>query len=119
MFTRNFLLDVRRRARRRGVWFKSLDNIERGILNLVTRVVDKVESTLLGVVLVRILKKLRDAMKSEFVRRMEGFGLRRAREVARQALEWGYGAARGWASDLGFARYLTMIDMNRPSGFGV
>ena len=119
MFTRSFLVEVRRKALRRGVWFKTLDRVERGILDLTARVVDRVESVVLGVELVKILKKLRDALKSGFVRRMEDFGLRRAREVALQAVEWGYRAARAWASDLGFVRYLTLIDVNKPTGFGV
>jgi hypothetical protein len=119
MFTRSFLVEVRRKALRRGVWFRALDRVERGILSLTARIVDKVESAVLGVELVKILVKLRDALKSGFIRRMEEFGLRRAREVAAQAVEWGYVAARGWASDLGFVRYLTVIDVNKPTGFGV
>jgi len=119
MFTRSFLVEVRRKALRRGVWFKALDRVERGILSLAARVVDRVESAVLGVELVKILRKLRDALKSGFVRRMEEYGLGRARMVARQAVEWGYAAARGWASDLGFVRYLTIIDVNKPAGWGV
>ena len=119
MFTRSFLVEVRRKALRRGVWFRALDRVERGILSLAARVVDRVESAVLGVELVKILRKLRDALKSGFVRRMEEYGLRRARMVARRAVEWGYAAARVWASDLGFVRYLTLIDVNKPSGWGI
>ena len=119
MFTSSFLLDVRRRALRRGVWYRALDRVERGILSLTARVVDRVESAILGVELVKIMRKLRDALKSGFVRRMEEFGFIRARMLARQAAAWGYYAARGWASDLGFVRYLTLIDMNKPTGFGI
>ena len=104
---------------RRGVWYRALDRVERGILSLTARVVDRVESAVLGVELVKILRKLRDALRSGFVRRMEEFGFRRAREVTAQAVEWGYGAARRWTSDLAFVRYLTVIDVNKPSGFGV
>jgi len=119
MFTSSFLLEMRRKAIRRGVWFRVLDRVERGILSLTARVVDRVESAVLGVELVKILSKLRDALKSGFVRRMEEYGFGRAREVAMQALAWGYGAARAWSSDLGFVRYVTLLDVNAPSGFGV
>lgn len=119
MFTRSFLVEMRRKALKRRVWFKALDRVERGILSLAARVVDRVESAVLGVVLVKILRKLRDALKSGFVRRMEEFGLRRAREIALQAITWGYVAAKTWASDLRFVRYLTLIDVNKPTGFGV
>jgi len=119
VFTSGFLVEVRRKALRRGVWYRALDRVERGILSLTVRVTDRVESAVLGIELVKILGKLRDALKSGFVRRMEEYGFRRAREVAGQAVEWGYGAASVWASDWGFVRYLTLMDVNRPTGFGV
>jgi hypothetical protein len=31
MFTGSFLVEMRRRALRRGVWFRALDHLERGI----------------------------------------------------------------------------------------
>jgi hypothetical protein len=119
MFSRGFLLRVRGRALRRGVWFSALDRVERGILGLAVRVVDRVQSVVLGVELVKILAKLRDALRSGFVRRMEEYGLRRVSEIAEQAVAWGYKGVKGWASDFSFVRYLTMMDLNRPSSFGV
>jgi len=119
MFTGQFLSSVREKALRRGVWFRALDSLERGILTLASRVVDRVESAVLGVEIVKMLRKLTDAMKSGFVRRMEEYGAFRAKKLAAQAAEWGNGTVREWASDIGLIRYLTLIDMNRPSGFGV
>ncbi len=117
MFTRSFLVEVRRKALRRGVWWRVLDRVERGIIDLTIRVVDRVRSEALGVVIVRVLKKLRDALKSRFVRLMESYGLERARKVSEQAQGWGYVAARSWAYDFGFVRYLTVIKINCPVGF--
>jgi len=119
MFTSRFLSEAMRKALRRGVWFKALDRVERGILSLAARVVDRVESAVLGVELVKILGKLRDALKGGFVRRMEEYGFGRALKMTSKAVEWGYGAARVWSSDLGFVRYLTLIDVNKLTGFGV
>ena len=119
MFTRGFLVEMRRKAIHRRVWFKVLDRVERGILSLAVRVVEQVESAVLGTVLLQIVRKLRDSLKSEFVKRMEGFGLVKARKIAQQAISWGYEAARAWIIDPGFVRYLTMIEVNKPSGFGV
>jgi hypothetical protein len=118
MFTSSFLLEARAAALRRGVWFKALDHVERGILSLAARVVDRVESVVLCVELVNIMAKLRDALMSGFVRRMEEYGFGRALRMARQAVEWGYTVAVGWSSDLGFVRYLTVLDLNWPAGFG-
>jgi len=119
MFTGRFLSSVRGKALRRGVWFRALDSLERGILTLASRVVDRVESAVLGVEIVKMLRKLNDAMKSEFVRRMEEYGAFQARKLAAQTAKWGNGTASEWASDIGLIRYLTLIDINRPSGFGV
>jgi len=110
---------MKRKALRKGIWYRSLDGIERGILSLAVRVVDRVESVVLGVELVKILGKLRDALKSGFVRRMEEYSVGRARELAHFAEVWGNRAAGKWAFDWGFARYLTVLDLNRSTGFGV
>ena len=119
MFTAEFLSDMRKRALRKGVWYRTLDRVERGIVSLTARLVDRVESKLLGVELVKILSKLVKAMKSEFVRLMESFGFARAREIARQAMEWGCKVAAGWASDLNFSKYLSLMEMNKSMGYGV
>jgi hypothetical protein len=118
MFTRDFLAGVRRKALRRKVWYSALDSVERGILSLTSRIVDRVESRVLGVELVKILAKLRDALKSELVRRMEEYGYDRAKELAGIAVEWGNRAAIDWASEINLVRYLSVMDMNQPSGYG-
>jgi len=119
MFTREFLVGWRRRALRRGVWYGSLDRLERGILSLTARVVDRVESMVLGVEIVKILGKLRDALKCGFVRRIEEYGVEKAKERVHYARVWGNGAAEKWSYGWGFAIYLTVLDLNWPSGFGV
>jgi len=118
MFTRKFLVGWRRKALRRRVWYSSLDRVERGILSLAARVVDRVESVVLGVVLVKILGKLRDALKGPFARKMETYGLEKARIISKTAVEWGHSAAVGWAHDFGFIRYLAALELNAPSGWG-
>jgi len=118
MFTRQFLNDVRRKALRRGVWLKALDGVERGILTLASHLVDRVESEVLGVELVKIIGKLNDAMRSRFVRHMRSFGVRRAREIRDQAVGFGYSGARGWLWDQGFVRYLAVLDYCQPAGWG-
>jgi hypothetical protein len=67
----------------------------------------------------KILVNLRDALKGGFARRMEEYGAIQAKKLVAQAAEWGNGIVREWVSDIGLIRYLTLIDMNRPSGFGV
>lgn len=113
------MVEIRRRALRRGVWFKALDRVERGILSLTAKIVDRVESVVLGVELAKMVKKLRDALKSGFARHMEEYGFGQALKMARIAVDWGYAMAVDWSSDTGFVRYLTFLDLNWPTGFGV
>ena len=118
VFEKRFLADIKRKALRRGVWFSALDRVERGILTLTGRLVDRVRSTALCVELVKILAKIRDASKSGFVRRMEEYGIGKAEELVRIAMDWGNWAARDWIMDARFVKYLTVIDMNQIPGFG-
>lgn len=119
MFTPSFLNKVRREALRKRVWYRVLNPVERGIVNLTSRLLDVVRSESLGTVLVKILAKLKEASKSRFVRHMESYGLRKAIDVAMQAIKLGYGKALVWANETSFVKYLTMQDYYKPSGWGV
>ena len=119
MFDKGFLNDVKRKALRRGVWFNALDQLERGILTLSAKVIDGVRSGLLNIQLVKILAKLRDASKTEFVRHLERFGMERVRTVRAQAGAFGCEWAEGLVGDFGFLRYLMLLDWNQPIGWGI
>jgi len=114
MFTSEFLLSFKRKALRKGIWFKALDNVERNIINLTVKVVDRVESALLGVTIVKILSKLLEPLKSSFMRQI-GLGVKRAVEIIAQAQEWGNENAESWTKDEGFVRYLTLLEMDTTS----
>ncbi len=107
MFTREFIHSMKRKALRRGVWFTALNQLERGILSLTARVVERVVSVKLGIILVKIFSKLRDAFNGAFIKRIE-LGIILARRIAAQAVVWGYHEAERWASDDDFIRYLTV-----------
>ena len=117
MFKSSFLDEVRRRAVRGRVWFRALDGLERGILSLSIRVLDvAAKRSCLGEVLTSIVAKIEDALKSVFERRLEGYGLWRAGEIAEMAVRLGYSGARGWLDD-SFARYVTFMSLNMPVGW--
>jgi hypothetical protein len=119
VFTRRFLRGWWRRALRRRVLFTALDKEERAYMYLTMRVLDEVRSERVGRMIVKILVKLREALKDPFVRMMEDYGVGRAWAMSRTAVAWGYRAAREWAGDVGFVRYLTVHGLNGPSGWGV
>lgn len=80
---------------------------------------DKVRSVALGVEIVKILAKLKEALKSRFVRHMESYGVEEARKIARQSAALGNERAEEWAHNYSFIRYLTLMDLNRPTGWGI
>jgi len=118
MITSGFLRKFWNRALRRRVLYTALDREDRGYLYLTIRTVDRVRSVAVGRIIVKILARLKEALKSPFVRRMEEYGFQKAGKLAGQAVGWGYAKARGWAYDSTFARYVTMLDVNAPSGWG-
>jgi len=119
MFTRKFLKRWWRRALRRRVLFTALDKEERAYMYLTMRVLDEVRSARVGRIILKILVKLREALKGPFVRMMEDYGIRKAWMMSKTAVGWGYRAAGGWAREDGFIRLLTVNELNAPSGWGV
>lgn len=113
------LVRLRVKARRRGVWFTALSRVERGLIDLTIKVVEKVRSFILARSLIDIIKKLMDAMESEVARLMKAVGLPRAQKLSNVAQGWGNKVARFWANDLGFIRYLAVMQKNLSPVFRV
>jgi hypothetical protein len=119
MFTRGHLRKWWNRALRRKILFSALDREDRGYLYLAMKAFDEIRNEKVGMIIVKILAKLKDALKSPFVRRMETYGVEKARSISALAVEWGHNEAEGWAREKGFARFLTALEFNAPSGWGI
>lgn len=65
------------------------------------------------------MAKMRRVLKGGFVRHMGSYGLRMARLISARAANLGNILVKVWAHDLGFVRYLTFMDLNRPMGWGI
>ena len=102
---REFLVALRTRALRRRVWFRVLDRVERGLVDLTIRLVDRVKSGRLAQVLVRILEKLARAMEDRMVRVLEK-GTALAFRLSDLAVSWGDPTAYSWRFDGNFQRHL-------------
>ncbi len=100
------LVDAKKTALRRGVWFRSLSRVERGIIDLTVRYVDSIKSTKLANVVTAIIEKLHFAIESVADRLMRTIGLALARKISDIAVSWGNGSASNWAEDRAFAKYL-------------
>jgi len=112
--TRYVLVSIRRVAMRKHVWFSVLGRVERAIVNLTIRCVEEIRSVKLAMIVKAIVDKLKEAVKSRVERLMGTAGSSLARTIAGIAVSWGNLEAVEWASDRGFIRYVTVMEMNRP-----
>ena len=102
------LVDAKRIALRRGVWFRALDRVERGVLDLTVRYVENIRSTTLAKLVTAILDKLKLAMENVVDRLVRVVGVPLAQKISSIAVSWGNSSASLWAEDFGFARYLAI-----------
>jgi hypothetical protein len=103
---------VKRVALRRGVWFKALSRLERGILDLTMRCVSEVKSTKLANMLTAIINKLQQTMENTIDKLTRTIGIPLAEKASSIAIGWGNRSAKTWAHDLPFAAYLAVMKTN-------
>jgi hypothetical protein len=103
------MVDAKKTALRRGVWFRSLSRVERGIIDLTVQYVESIKSAKLANVVTAIIEKLQLAIESMADRLMRTIGLTLARKISDIAVSWGNRSASNWAEDRAFAKYLVLI----------
>ena len=106
------LAKIRLVAVRRGVWFRVLNRVERGVIDLTLRVTRRIRSRILARVVYSIVKKLLEALESKVIQQMRQIGVPLAEKISLIAQKWGNKNAYGWAGDVGFIQYLTIMNMN-------
>ena len=97
---------ARARALRQRIWFKALSRVERGILDLTIRCVERVRSRVLDRIVSDIVAKILKTLKPSFLETAMRLGREIADEVCGIALKWGNMSASMWKHDLGFIRFL-------------
>lgn len=108
----NRIVTSKRSALRRGIWFRALNLVERGILDLTTRYVANIKSTKLATVVTAILEKLKLASESIVDRLTRSIGFSLAKKIGEIALNLGNRLAGSWGKDAEFARYLAVAHLN-------
>jgi hypothetical protein len=103
------LTQAKKLALRRGVWFRTLNRIERAIIDLTVKCVDSIKSGRLAKMLTAIIDKLQSAMESIVDRLVRTIGVPLAEKISCVAAGWGNVSAESWASDLSFAAFLAMM----------
>jgi len=105
-------------AVRRGLWFKVLSAVERAVVDLTLKVVERVRSSVLKEVLKSIASKVVEALKSRsFKERAMAIGRALAERLVRIAERLGNKSAREWAEDPSFVMYLGVSWLNTPPMF--
>lgn len=102
------LTQTKKLALRRGIWFKILNRVERGVIDLTVKCVDNIKSIKLAKLLTAITDKLQSAMESTVDRLVRTVGLPLARKISNIAINWGNCLASKWADDHSFARFLML-----------
>ena len=69
------LAQAKKLALRRGVWFKTLNRVERAIIDLTVQCVDSIKSGKLAKLLTAITDKLQSAMESMVERLVRTIGI--------------------------------------------
>ena len=99
--TRSSIVSIKTRSIRKRIWFKTLDRLERGFVDLTIRWVDKVRNEAMAKVLVRILEKLVHQLEFNMVRALST-GKEAAFRASFLAVEWGNNEAYSWRFDKAF-----------------
>ncbi|MGP3667894.1 MAG: hypothetical protein ACKD6N_07110 [Candidatus Bathyarchaeota archaeon] len=102
------LKSLKKRCLRRGLWFKVLDNVERGIVDLLIKVKKngEIKSSKLLAVLSLIVKKLVKALKNPNNVEMWIYAFKTALTLTQLAKSWGNKNAEKWVQDIGYITYL-------------
>ena len=103
--TREVLIGFKTRGLRRRLWYCTLSRMERGLVDLTIRWVDKVRSGRMTETLMRILAKLAQAMETG-IGRVLGRGRVLAARASELAVGWGNGSAFYWRFETAFANAL-------------
>src|SRR6266702_331142 len=99
--TKRVLLDLRTRSLRKRVWYRALDRIERGLVDLTISCVDTVRNSTMARVLLRILGKLVQALEHGMARVLT-VGKELALRASELAVRWGNRDAYGWRVERSF-----------------
>lgn len=106
------LANLKKKALRKGLWFRALTGIERGIVDLTIRLVKEPRSQELLATLDSIVRKLADAIQLGFLYIAETIGKPIAEQRVRAAVSWGHERAKEWLKDRSFAQFLGLMVLN-------
>lgn len=112
MLNRQSLVQIKTRALRQRIWFKTLSRVERGIVDLTIKCVDTVRSSTLAGLISTIVSKMLRLLGGSFMKRAETAGHKIAGELCALGASWGNEACPTWKRDKRFIRFLGVNALN-------
>ncbi len=107
---------IKANALRRRVWYKTLTRVERAILDLTIRCVEKVRSPTLARTISTILSKIWRTLEEGFMTKAETVGRKIAEKLSVFAQRWGNKTFSTWKCDSGFVKFLGVNALNTSIG---
>jgi len=104
--TKQDLVKIKSRAMRTRVWFRALSKVERAIIDLTIKCVEKVRSNVLAGTISAIVGKILRFLEEGFMTRAERIGNKIVEELCAVGERWGNEACSTWKCDKCFVRFL-------------
>jgi len=114
MLTNHLLLKIKRKAIRLKAWYK-LNNIERAIIDLTIKCVNKIKSIKLKNIILKILNKIKEIFENDFLNKIYENGLKEIVKIIKIAYSWGNKNSLNWIKDKSFIFYLGIKNIYIPN----
>ncbi len=109
-------MKLKSRALRNRTWYKTLSRIERAIIDLTIRCVEKIRSHVLAQTVSMIVNKILRTLKESFMAEAEKVGRELVEKLCVIAQNWGNTTCFLWKRDEGFVKFLGVNAVNLGSG---
>jgi len=114
--TKHCLKKIKSRALRNRTWYKTLSRMERAIIDLTIKCVEKIRSPVLAQAVSMIISKLLRTLKEEFMTEAEKAGREIVQKLSVIAQSWGNKTCFLWKRDKGFIKFLGVNALNTKFG---
>jgi len=105
-------MKIRLRALRTRVWFKALSKVERAIVDLTIKCIERIRSNVLARIISTIVSKLLESLEEGFMKRAERIGCKIAERLCTLSERWGNKSCSTWKRDKCFVQFLGVNTLN-------
>ena len=112
MTSRQDLVRIKSRALRTKVWFRALSKVERAIVDLTIKCVEKIRSSVLAGTISAIVGKVLQFLEEDFMTRAERVGHELVQRLCAIGEGWGNRTCATWKCDMCFIKFLGVNALN-------